>query len=497
MNNENQTNQNLNNNGMNSMPIGNVGPMPNPTPQPNEPLNNVAPTPVPNGGSVEPPVNNMNPPVNAEGVPPVQPSPTPAPAPTSTPNPVPTPEVSPAAATPGVTPPAAPEMGGGLNLGPIEQPIPGTTNMGPGNTMSNSNGFVETKRTESFGTNPPAANNPKEKKPMNKVVFIILIVVLLAAIAFGVYYYLSMGQKSKISVTTKNVSYNLNELLSSNVSDYATITGTDPKNCTLDLTNVDNSTEGVYQYVIKCEDEKFTGNVSIINNILPSAQPKDVFAVVAAEGTTPQVSYTANDFVEVDSCTVDDCTYAFANKEMDINTYLHTTGTYKIDIIVTDASGKTGSIISNLVVLKEPIRLFLACTLEGTAPNPDIVTDYIAMGAENYSYINYAYRLTTFKFSNAEEYNNVVADKKSTISYNDVEGVATYDDATYSLTIKSDLTDAMLNLEAGGTFPTSYADVGTYYRNKNYNCQIVQAPTMTTPTTTTTTTNTDENTQEQ
>ena len=323
MNNENQTNQNMNNGMMNSTPLGSVGPMPNPTPQPSDPLNNVGSVPAANLGSVEPPVNNINPtgvpgsvsPAQAVPTAPVNPSVNPEINPLGGPEPLgaapvanPTPNVNPTPATPGVTPPPAPEMGG-VNLGPIEQPIPGTTSMGPNNTMSNSNGFVETKKTENFGANPPAANGSKEKKPMNKVLFIILIVVLLAAIAYGVYYYLSMGQKSKISVTTRDVEYNINELLSSNVSDYATITGTDPKNCTLDLTNVDNKTEGVYQYAIKCDDQRFTGNVSIINNVLPTAQAKDVFTTVATEGEASTI-YTANDFVEVGSCTGNNCTYA-------------------------------------------------------------------------------------------------------------------------------------------------------------------------------------------
>ncbi len=362
------------------------------------------------------------------------------------------------------------------NLGPIEQPIPGTTYSATSNV--NSNGFVETNNVENVGTEPPAQKEPKAKKPMNKVVFIILIVALLGAIAYGVYYYLKLGQDNKkISVTTKTVESALNAELSTNIADYATITGTSATNCQLNTGEVDITKEGAYEFTVTCGNDTYKGAIKIVDTTPLTAQTKEVYAAVPNEGEAPR-EYQAEEFIIPDTCSGEECTYAFA-EGTDINSHLTQTGNYDVNIVVTDQNGKTNTLTASLVVLSTPVRLFVSCSLPLTEPATGTVNDYIAIGASDlasgngYAFINYAYRLTTYNFANKEDYEAAVGEKPAELTYNNVMGQATYDDANLTLTLRTNLSTDALNSEAGGTFPSPYTEVYAYYQNKGYTCSNV------------------------
>ena len=504
MNSENQNNENLNNGGMNSFSLGatpNVGPQqpatpnmgmgptpmagavnPNPAPQaptpsaPEAPVPPVGPNPVGTAPASTEPLNAAEPFVANSVDQMATPSATGTEAPNPTPvNPNPSVDVNPTpapnpalAATPNATPNMGPTPLTANNLGPVEQPIPGTTYTANGNV--NSNGFVEPNKVENVGTEAPQQQNNKEKKPMNKILFIVIIVVLLAAIAYGVYYYLSLGKrKSNVSVMTNNLQYAVNDVLSSNITDYATITGTDPKNCTLNTANVDMSMAGNYEYTITCEDNVYRGIITVSNNDAPSATTKDVIASVPTEGATP-ASYQAADFIEENSCTATNCTYTFA-EEYDFNSLLATAGTYSINIVVTDEDGKTGNVTANLTVLAQAIRLYLNCAK--TEENV-VTTDHIAFG-NTLEFINYGYRTSEFTFTDEAEFRNLNTGTTDEITYNGVIGKPTFDETNKKLTLRSELNSNILNNEAGGTFPTKYQEVSPYYQGKGYTCTMETA----------------------
>lgn len=504
MNSENQNNENLNNGGMNSFALGaapnvapqqvptpnmGMGPTPmagpgaNPVPQapaPNEVIENIGSNPMGNptlGGpeplnETEPFVANtldqmpQNPGVVGNTVPnptPVNPTPgmnvnpsmgptEPNPTPNPVPNSVPNPNMGPTSFTPN-------------NLGPIEQPIPGTTYAANGNV--NSNGFVEPNKVENIGTEAPQPQNNKEKKPMNKILFIIIIIILIAAIAYGVYYYLSLGKrKTNINVTTNNLQLSVNDVLSSNINDYATITGTDPKNCVLSTSNVDMSMEGNYEYTVTCEDNVYRGIITVTNNNIPTVTTKEIITGVATD-TTTSPTYEAIDFIEENSCTANNCTYTFA-ENYDFSSLLKVTGNYSINIVITDDAGKTGNAVANLIVLDQPIRLYLNCT---KTDDNVVTTDHIAFGS-TLEFINYGYRVSEFTIMDDNEFQGLLSNKSDTISYNGVTGKATIDEANKKLSIRSELNGDILNSEAGGTFPVKYQEVSPYYQAKGYTCTM-------------------------
>ncbi len=368
----------------------------------------------------------------------------------------------------GVAPVTEPVNNANADMSPIEQPIPGTNGSYNATSNVNSNGFVEPTKVADVGTVPPAQKEPKEKKPMNKVLFIILIVVLLAAIAYGVYYYLSLGKsKTAINVKTNPVTLNLGDTLSTDINDYAQITGTNPKNCVLHTENVDVTNVGNYEYTVVCSEQTYKGAISIVDNAPLMANPKNVYVSVGSGEETPSVTYKPEDFIEADSCNGENCVYSF-NEDTDFTSYVSNPGIYEILINISDGENKTGEVISNFVVLEKPLKLFMVCS-KTDAEAGKTITDRLAIGPEN-EYINYAERVHTYTFTEEEDYLEAIGSQESTITYDDIVGQAIYNKTAKTLTIMENLGSEDLNNEAGGTFPNTYLTISEYYKAKGITC---------------------------
>ena len=345
----------------------------------------------------------------------------------------------------------------------VLQPIPGTNPNATTNAQStgNSNGFVEPKKEESIGTIPPE-QKPKKKKGINKILFILLILVLMAGVAYGVYYYLSMGKETNNSITVdlKDVTLELNSEVPDDISSYATITGTDSKNCSVITTGIDTKKAGKYKYVVKCGDKKYEGNVTVLEDNELTIDLQEVVVSVGAENVL------AENFIVADSCNKKDCKFSFVDKDK-VDEYLKTAGTYEVDIKIT-AEDLEGTVKGSLTVINEEIKLYLVCNLES---NNKITTDKYAMGSEN-TYIGLAYRTHEYSFKSEEDYKKAVKDKESTITYDDITGNATYNDKDKILTISNKLTEEELKTEFANEVPTAYVDFYNHYITKGYECTI-------------------------
>ena len=445
---------------------------------------NVNVTPAP---SINQPVMNQNPQVGtnpAQGisqpmqgttpVPPVMPTPQVNTVPnTANPEPVmqqstPTPNVEPA-------PQSAPTE-------PVATPIPGTENANS-NMPSNSggigadpsgitlgnvgSGYVEPTKIEDIGAVPPKQEKPK--RPMNKVLFIIIIIVLIAAVAFGVYYYLNMSN-NKANVNLKEVIITLGETVSDNINDYATITGGGASSCTLNNNNVNANALGDYNFTITCGDDSYSGTVHVVDETAPTAELKVAYKVV---NTT---SYSIDDFVE--SCTdASNCSYSFAD-ETAVQNYLTTAGgPYDIGIILTDEAGNEKAVNAVLYVAPYDITAIRECTSPETSiegyEGTMTVSDNLLIGRSDngLNYMGLSRRVYTYTFTNEQDYLNIIGDKPEVITFNNVAGLASYDDTNHILTISADLPQATLDLEAGGTFDVSYGGFSDYYEdNLGYTC---------------------------
>lgn len=349
------------------------------------------------------------------------------------------------------------------NLEPIAQPIPGTAT--PTDNNVNSNAFVESQKMENVGTDVPNKPDKGKKKGMSKVLFIIVIILLLGAIAYGVWRYLSLGNtaKTKGTVTLKNLELEVNQSLPANIEDYATFNGVAAKDCRLITANVDITKAGSYEYTINCGNDTYTGKINVINNATLLVNTNTIYTNILAEGATNN-NLTADKFVDATTCTGTDCTYAF-DESFDLNASLKVAGNYNVPIKVTDSTGTTANVNANLRVF-EDLKVFASCRNEEAK-----TTDKFAIKTDN-TFADYAVRTQDFSFATDEEYQAAVGSKGEIITYNNVTGKATYDDQNRTLTIETELTIDALNTEAGGTFPTDFVGINTYYANKAYSCTI-------------------------
>ena len=376
------------------------------------------------------------------------------------------------------------------NNGPVAQPIPGTegtyqadsltgNTVGVGSTQVgqdsvNTNSFVEPNHIQNIGGMPPENSQPvKTKKGMNKTLFIVLIIVLIAAVAFGVYYFLNIS--NKVKVTVKEVNIGVGETLSDDINDYATITGNDASSCTLNNRNVNSTAIGEYEFEINCGKDVYTGKVIVSDKTAPIAITNVVYKNI-------------NDPVEADefisSC--DDpsgCTYTFADEES-IQGYLQTAGgPYTIGMNVTDNAGNTATVDAYLYVSAYNIMAYTSCSLENQTVTgyqaTKTITDLFPIGRDGnneLAYLGIGRRIYTYVFNSADEYSKVAGEKTNTLTFDNITGLASYDDENKTIKLSIDLSNTTLNSEAGGTFGTSYAIFRQYYTNKGYTCSNSQNP---------------------
>ena len=446
MNGQNPNLNNGTNNGMNSETLGSttLGTAQN---TPNIGGTTINPTPIPNPGNIG--VNN---------------------APNVTPMPNTTPNVTPQVES--LETPIA-------SSGPVARPIPGTENTLTGNTIgannnftpsSNINSFTNSNKVENIGGIPPQNNDDKKKKPMNKILFTVLIIALIGAVAYGVYYFLSVSNNT-VKLTPKTLNIGIGETISDDIKEYATITKGNASTCNVNTRNVDTSTIGEYEVTITCGKNTYKSKVVVSDKTAPVAELNMVFKTI-------NTSVTVEDFVK--SCSdASNCKTNFAD-EAKINEYLATAGgPYEVAIAATDDAGNTANYTTTLYVTSEDIFLF--ANFSSTEENlteykaKKVINDIFAIN-RGLTFLNVARRDYKYTFENETDYNEVVKDKASTITFDGVTGIASYDDNNLSLQISTDLSSATLSNENNGSFPTTYQEIQAIYKDtKGYTPSFIRS----------------------
>ena len=333
--------------------------------------------------------------------------------------------------------------------------------------------FNTTPIFNEIGTVPPISDipvqtpimnteGPKPKKKTNKLIFVIIIVLLITAVGVGVYIFLHMSKKAETpSVVTKNVEIEAGSEISTNIEDYATFKGINSSSCTLDTSNItDTSVFGnEYTFSIKCGNSTYDGKATIVDTVAPSAVSKDVTVQVNGEIKPEDFVSSCNDATE--------CAYAFSDAN-EVSKYVASAGEYSVDIIVTDKAGNTSTISAMLTVTLDDVPdLYLSCSLNSE-------TYKLGITASNFT--GKAKRIYTFKFNSADEYNSFKSQNsdKESLTYENVTGIPSFDDDALTLTLTQDLTKAQLDQEEGTTLPNTYGELRQYYNNQGYTCTIEQ-----------------------
>ena len=459
--NNNMPNNNGNNNGLNPVSLGsvnngNVGDIP-PVP-PVESLNVVPPVqseqvPVSPVSSVEP-VTPVAQPVSS--VPPVQPD-------VNTVSPVsPVPPVEPVNPVPPVEPVSPiPPVDSVTPVGPVSYDIPQAMDQFNTTPVFNEIGTVPPIPDNPIPT--PVVNNPepKTKKKMNKTLFVLIIVLLIAAVGVGVYIFLNVSNKTKTpNVVLKNVEIELGSEVSSNIDDYATFNGIASSSCSLNTNNISTDTVNQeYEFTITCNGVTYTGKAKIVDTIAPVVEVKEV---------TVQVGSTVSPEAFIASCSdASECSYQFKNEDT-VKGYLTQAGTDNpVEIVVTDEAGNTANVTALLnVTVDEVPTVYLRCTLDQVS---------LRFGIIDGNFSGNVTRDTSFTLDESE-YNNLKDTYlgSANITYEGVTGTPSFDDSTFTLTVREVLTKAELEGELGTTLPTVYGELRAYFAGKGYTVGLEQ-----------------------
>lgn len=381
--------------------------------------------------------------------------------------------------TPNLNPTPNPQAYVNPNLNPSNNNPLGTD---PINNIDVNN-FGDNNKTDNIGVTPP---NKENKKGMNKIVFIILIVVLIGGVAYGIYTVLNMSNKpsSKVSIRINNnplvIPYGSE--ISKDVTTYATVSGIDVSKCVIENINGINSTvPGTYNYKVVCGNNP-SSSVSESGVIIVS-EPEDlekpimiVKPVYHVLGETTTLN--PNDFVESCLDGEEACQTVEITNIDELNTKLDTLGTYSAQIKATDAKGNETTAQVPLYVISSSILQYLNCQAPSGEKLNDTTTkdvlDVFPIGqtASGPAYLSGGRRIYTYTFTDKEEYENIAKNHLPNLSFDNMEGLAKYDDENQVLELSVDLSSDTLNGEAGGTFPTTYGPLRTYYIAKNYTCSL-------------------------
>ena len=312
---------------------------------------------------------------------------------------------------------------------------------------------------ESIGGIPPE----KEEKPkMNKILFIILIMVLILGIAFGVYYFLSLS-KNNGNIELKNLIYNVNSDLPKDINNYATFNGISSNNCSLDISKVDVTKVGSYDYYVKCSENTYVGKVQIKDDLELKVETKDLILVKGSK-------LNAEDFIT--SCNKKKCTYSFINEEEVMKLMESAGGPHVIGIKVSDGNKEIEKEVKLTVIIAylEATKTISDTKIENATVS---VSDKFAIGLGN-TYIGGATRIYNYVFSDKGTYDKYNKDLKEATEFDGIAGIVNASDETNTISVKVNLTDDVLNIEYENEFPKDYTSIKEYYLSKGYEYKIVK-----------------------
>ena len=435
-----------------SEPVGSIPPVPPVEPvapvEPVEPVSAVSPT------EAVPPVSPVEPVDAVSSVPPVSPvNDVPSLDQMST-GTIPEPTVNP---TVNSIPPVEPVQ-------PVSYDVPETIN-----------NFSTTPVFNEIGTVPPISNGPvqptpsmnteepKPKKKTNKLIFVIIIVLLIAAVGVGVYIFLNVSNKPvPVSVIPKEVEIEAGSEISTDISDYATFTGINSANCSLDTSSIVNTDDvgSEYTFIITCGANNYEGTATIVDTTAPTVTLQDVTVQVGG-------NVSADDFI--DTCDdASECSYEFEDADA-VNEYLSTANNYHVNIVVRDEAGNETTVQGTLYVTEDEVPvtpdIYLSCTLNDETLNFGMVENTLTGTVS---------QVHTFTFTSASEYNSfkTANGSRSSVTYSGVTGTPAFNDDDLTLTLTEELTKEQLDQAEGTTLPTAYGELRAYYVGEGFTCSL-------------------------
>ena len=361
-----------------------------------------------------------------------------------------------------------------------------TNNMAGGNTMGPSNPMPEPAFTNPqninpmpgfensniIGTPPPANFEPDKqpKKKTHKFIFIIIVLILLAAVGFGTYYILKytniLNLNNSVKIEPKDIEFNIGDVLSDSVQDYANITGTDIKNCSINLNEVRQNIdkEGTYKFIVECGETQATGNFVIKDN---KEIEVDLLTVVKAKNETVE----AKEFIKDE----EELTIEFVDESKVQEILQGENGIYDVDLTISNGS-KTKDVKGQLVIIDYPVKGYLTCSKEEDKNNYKLTTyEKFAISLDSAKvnvYGGFAQEIFSLEFNSESDYANYVATYKSsnTLTIDDMTGPVAFDNTKKTITFTNILDNEEVYNRYSQDNIKTYRTIIDYFKGQKYTC---------------------------
>lgn len=303
--------------------------------------------------------------------------------------------------------------------------------------------FVET--VESLDVLPPSMqpkvpnNNPSTGK---KILFAILIIALMAGVAFGVWYYLSLGKKATVSINVELADKTIlvGDELSKNIVDYGEFKGVNPENCTINLLNVKTSEAGEYPYTVTCGDNTYSAKIFVKNSTRLNVEASLVY-LKEGEELDPKALVIGDENYE----------YTLVSNPQDI--LAEEGDLHKVEVLVkSDDAEET---VEALVVTTSESLFNLNCHKELNGYLLSLIKGDKVLSKPTLKYVIASYE-TEEEFASALELTK--------------EDYRLIDNINKKITIYSVATDEELKTEFVDSFPTSYKDLKNFFKANGYEC---------------------------
>lgn len=348
---------------------------------------------------------------------------------------------------------------------PVNYDVPNAINDMPTAPIFNDIGTVPPIPEAPILTEAPKSKH-KNKKPVNKTIFVLIIVLVIAAIGVAVYVLLGISGKKvnggSSPIILKEVNIELGGEISTNINEYATFKGISSNNCSLNTSKIGSELNETYPFIITCNGINYEGKAKVIDTTSPEVITKEVTTSINSE-------IKPADFIE--SCTdATECSFEFKD-ETAVKELLKTVGIYKnqVVIIAKDTTGNQKEINASLIVSDKEASVYLVCT-----KNNSTSKEIDRIGLDNGNLVGKINREHTFTFANEELYKTAKkeATDGSEMTYQNISGKVTFDDANFQFTITKYLTFEEFKQEAGTNLSSAFLDISAYYGTKGYSCEL-------------------------
>ncbi len=337
------------------------------------------------------------------------------------------------------------------------------------NTINSNDGLEANDEIFNAVPKPPIFDkeSKEKKKGQSKILLMILIILLIGAIGFGIYYFLIVAKNKTFAsgITTKELKLELGDELSTNIDDYANISGIDKKDCKLDTKEILMNKVGAYKFSVTCGNKVVEGTAKVDDTTKPELILNEITVL-------PNATLNVTDIVEncIDASM---CIYKF-NDEAAVNEALKTIGEHEIEINASDEYNNESIIKTKLIVSKNAPTKYITCTVSSTENIEELsasLTTSFRFGVDSNNNFFNSVKSSEFKFNSKDSYNSIKNNYNETSGIYNITGNATFNELNKIITLKSNKTLDDIKSELNINVANNISTIQMYLSMLGYTCE--------------------------